>query len=88
MQERAITVAVVGSGTMGAGIAQVAAAAGHPVLLHDARAGAAVQAIATIAAALDRRVAQGKLPAADARRPDGRLVRSPRSVRSCRRPTW
>ena len=33
-------VAVVGAGTMGAGIAQVAALAGHPVRLHDARPGA------------------------------------------------
>ena len=30
-----VTVAVIGAGTMGAGIAQVAAANGHPVLLHD-----------------------------------------------------
>ncbi|HGO5346533.1 TPA: 3-hydroxyacyl-CoA dehydrogenase NAD-binding domain-containing protein, partial [Klebsiella michiganensis] len=29
------TVAVIGSGTMGAGIAEVAAAAGHPVLIYD-----------------------------------------------------
>jgi 3-hydroxybutyryl-CoA dehydrogenase len=28
-------VAVIGSGTMGAGIAEVAAAAGHPVLIYD-----------------------------------------------------
>ena len=32
---------VIGAGIMGAGIAQVAAQAGHPVLLHDAREGAA-----------------------------------------------
>jgi 3-hydroxybutyryl-CoA dehydrogenase len=30
-------VLVVGAGIMGAGIAQVAAQAGHPVWLHDAR---------------------------------------------------
>jgi 3-hydroxybutyryl-CoA dehydrogenase len=34
-------IAVVGAGAMGSGIAQVAAKAGHPVLLHDAGAGAA-----------------------------------------------
>ena len=56
-------VAVVGAGTMGAGIAQVAAAAGHPVLLHDVREGAAERAIRGVAAALERRVAQGKLAA-------------------------
>ena len=31
-----VPVGVVGAGTMGAGIAQVAATAGHPVLLCDA----------------------------------------------------
>ena len=35
---------VVGAGIMGAGIAQVAAQAGHPVWLYDAREGAAAQA--------------------------------------------
>ena len=34
------TVAVIGAGTMGSGIALVAATAGHPVLLHDANAAA------------------------------------------------
>jgi 3-hydroxybutyryl-CoA dehydrogenase len=56
-------IAVVGSGTMGAGIAQIAAAAGHRVLLHDAREGAAEHAIQGIGAALEKRVAQGKLSA-------------------------
>ena len=55
------TVAIVGSGTMGAGIAQIAAAAGHRVLLHDARVDAARQAVGKIAAALEKRAAQGKL---------------------------
>lgn len=54
-------VAVVGAGAMGAGIAQVAAQAGHPVLLHDARDGAAEAAIDTIGKQLARRVEQGKL---------------------------
>lgn len=58
-----LTVAVVGSGTMGAGIAQVAAAAGHPVLLHDARPEAPRRAVEGIAAALERRVAEGRMPA-------------------------
>ncbi|MEQ8698083.1 MAG: 3-hydroxyacyl-CoA dehydrogenase NAD-binding domain-containing protein, partial [Bauldia litoralis] len=34
------TVAVIGAGTMGAGIAQVAATHGHPVVLFDADAAA------------------------------------------------
>lgn len=55
------TVAVIGAGTMGAGIAQVAAAAGHAVLLTDARAGAAEQACEKIAAALAALVAKGRL---------------------------
>ena len=33
--ERAARVAVIGGGMMGAGVAQVFAAAGHPVALHD-----------------------------------------------------
>ena len=41
-------VAVIGAGAMGAGIAQVAAQAGHTVRLLDAREGAAEQAIANI----------------------------------------
>ena len=73
VRERPTTVAVVGSGTMGAGVAQVAAAAGHQVLLHDARAGTAEQAIAGVASALARRVAQGKLPAAEREAQLGRL---------------
>jgi len=57
-------IAVVGGGTMGAGIAQIAAAVGHPVLLYDAKAEAAERAVQGIAAALDKRVAQGKIAAA------------------------
>jgi 3-hydroxybutyryl-CoA dehydrogenase len=36
-------IGVIGAGTMGAGIAQVAAQAGHPVLLFDAAEGAAAR---------------------------------------------
>jgi 3-hydroxybutyryl-CoA dehydrogenase len=60
-------VLVVGAGIMGAGIAQVAAAAGHRVLLFDARGGAAVQAGERLAATLEALVGKGKL-AADAAR--------------------
>ena len=52
---------VVGAGLMGAGIAQVAAQAGHGVLLFDTRAGAAEAAKAKLAQALDGLVAKGKL---------------------------
>lgn len=57
------TVAVIGAGAMGAGIAQVAALAGHPVLLHDTRAGAAESAITGIRSALTKLVEKGKLRA-------------------------
>ena len=54
-------VGVVGAGTMGAGIAQIAVAAGHRVLLFDARPVAAAAARAQIAAALTVLVGKGKL---------------------------
>ena len=58
-------VGIVGAGTMGAGIAEVAAAAGHPVLLFDAVPGAAEGAKARIAESLSARAAQGRIaPAA------------------------
>lgn len=56
-------IAVIGAGTMGAGIAQVAALAGHPVLLHDAREGAAASAAARIRADLAKLADKGRLDA-------------------------
>ena len=58
------TVGVVGAGTMGAGIAQVAAAAGHEVRLFDVRQGAAHAAIEGIAKGLAGQVEKGRLDAA------------------------
>ena len=52
---------VVGAGIMGAGIAQVAAQAGHHVFLFDLTDGAAVSAKARLAATLDGLVAKGRL---------------------------
>ena len=60
------TIGVVGAGTMGAGIAQVAAAAGHPVKLLDVRPGAAQEAIDQTAKALAALVDKGRI-SADAR---------------------
>ncbi len=54
-------VAVIGAGVMGAGIAQVAAQAGHPVWLMDLRPGAADAAIVQIGQALAGLVAKGRL---------------------------
>jgi 3-hydroxybutyryl-CoA dehydrogenase len=57
------TIAVIGAGQMGSGIAQVAAAAGFEVLLFDAIPGAADKARGKIAAGLDKLVAKGKVTA-------------------------
>lgn len=54
-------VAVVGAGAMGSGIAQVAALAGHPVLLHDLRSGAAADAIEGIRGQLRKQMEKGRL---------------------------
>jgi len=59
------TVAVVGAGTMGHGIAQVAAQAGYAVRLADAVAGAAAAAVERIRANLEGGVARGKVTAAE-----------------------
>ncbi|MFJ1731306.1 3-hydroxyacyl-CoA dehydrogenase [Streptomyces sp. NPDC088254] len=58
-------VAVVGTGTMGQGIAQVALVAGHPVRLYDALPGRAREAAGAIGARLDRLVEKDRLTAAD-----------------------
>ena len=55
-------VAVIGAGSMGAGIAQLSAQSGHAVQLHDAQAGAAAAALVRIAADLEGAVKRGKLP--------------------------
>ena len=54
-------VAIVGAGAMGTGIAQVAAAAGHPVRLLDAREGVAAKAIDGIRAQFTKLVAKGRM---------------------------
>jgi 3-hydroxybutyryl-CoA dehydrogenase len=59
------TVAVVGTGTMGQGIAQVALAAGHPVRLYDAVPGRAGEAADAIGVRLDRLVEKGRMNAAE-----------------------
>jgi len=54
-------VLVIGAGIMGAGIAQVAAQAGHAVQLFDAREGAAAQARTKLAITFEGLVSKGRL---------------------------
>lgn len=67
------TVAVVGTGTMGQGIAQVALVAGHPVRLYDSAPGRAEEAVAALTARLDRLVEKGRLDASAREAAVGRL---------------
>ncbi|WP_037911485.1 3-hydroxyacyl-CoA dehydrogenase [Actinacidiphila yeochonensis] len=71
--DRNRTVAVVGAGTMGQGIAQVALLAGHPVLLYDAAPGQAAAAVDAVTGRLDRLVAKGRLGASEHREAVARL---------------
>lgn len=66
--ENHLRVGVIGAGTMGAGIAQVAAQSGHPVVLYDTRNGAVEHALEQLSGTLDKLVAKGKFtrPEADA----------------------
>ncbi|MDB5919138.1 MAG: paaC [Massilia sp.] len=59
-------VAVIGSGAMGAGIAQVAASAGHQVVLYDTRPEAVAKAIADIGKVYLKLVEKGRMNALDA----------------------
>ncbi|HYY09953.1 MAG TPA: 3-hydroxyacyl-CoA dehydrogenase [Kineosporiaceae bacterium] len=59
-------VAVIGAGTMGAGIAEVAARAGHRVRLHDARPDAALRAVEGLRRRVERDVSRGRLDEATA----------------------
>jgi len=59
------TLAVVGAGQMGSGIAQVAAQAGLAVILADATAELAQRGLGKLQAGLARLVEKGKLPAAE-----------------------
>jgi 3-hydroxybutyryl-CoA dehydrogenase len=59
-------VGIVGAGAMGTGIAQVAASAGHDVIIADAREGATTNARASIVKAMSRDVEKGRLNQRDA----------------------
>ncbi len=59
-------IAIIGGGTMGAGIAQASALAGYEVVLYDVTDALLAQSVAGIVASIDKGVARGKTPAADA----------------------
>ncbi len=56
-------IAVIGAGTMGSGIAQVAAQAGHDVILFDTRREAVDKALTALRRTLDKLVEKGKFTA-------------------------
>ena len=58
--DKTMKVAVIGAGTMGIGIAQVAARAGHSVLLFDSRKDAVQKALDGLRRTMDRLVEKGK----------------------------
>lgn len=66
-------VLVVGAGIMGAGIAQIAAQAGHRVFLYDTKEHAAADAKAKLAKTLDGLVSKGKLDAVAAEQAIARI---------------
>ncbi|HMU60414.1 MAG TPA: 3-hydroxyacyl-CoA dehydrogenase family protein [Gemmatimonadales bacterium] len=76
-------VAVIGAGTMGAGIAQAAATAGWPTTLTDARPEALQGALDRIARTLDGAVQRGKLDAAGRDSILGRLRTAPDMRTTC-----
>jgi 3-hydroxybutyryl-CoA dehydrogenase len=61
VSEEPILIGVVGAGAMGSGIAQVAAQAGHRVMLADARPDATTKAAQDISSSLERLVEKGRI---------------------------
>lgn len=66
-------IGIVGAGTMGAGIAQVAAAAGHQVLLYDAFPAQLEKAASGLQNTFARLVEKGKMSSAEAQEIAGRI---------------
>ncbi|MFE9631757.1 3-hydroxyacyl-CoA dehydrogenase [Streptomyces sp. NPDC006463] len=71
--ERSRTVAVVGAGTMGQGIAQVALLAGHRVLIYDIDAALAADGVVMVQDRVERMAAKGRLDRAEAEDAIGRI---------------
>ena len=72
--DKATPVAVIGAGSMGAGIAQLAAQCGHPVRLFDTQPGAADRALGRIDADLATSLQRGRIDAAERAAIRGRIV--------------
>ena len=70
-------IGIVGAGAMGAGIAQVAARAGHTVRLHDSNVDAIEAARSSLANELRALAAKGKLTASEAEAAIARVVPAP-----------
>lgn len=74
--DKSMKVAVIGAGTMGSGIAQVAAQAGHSVQLFDTRVDAVTKALDALNKTFSKLVEKGKLSADDAKTTLGRIAPS------------
>lgn len=79
METGKCTVGVVGAGAMGSGIAQLAAQAGHPVVLVDQSEEALERSSAQLAKVANRLVEKGKWTRSSAKR---------FSIAFTARPTW
>ena len=71
--EENVKVAVIGAGAMGRGIAQVAATAGHRVVLHDSQAGAVDAALSEIERGLLRNIEKKRMSKEEAGETSSRL---------------
>ena len=80
-----LVVGVIGTGAMGRGIAQVAAAGGINVLMTDARPGAAAEARDFIGKMLERAAEKGQMTKEDAAASTGRItiVDSHKNMQPC-----
>ncbi|MBF0167762.1 MAG: 3-hydroxyacyl-CoA dehydrogenase [Alphaproteobacteria bacterium] len=67
-------IGIIGTGTMGRGIAQIAALAGYTVLLADASQGAALEAKSALAATLAKLAEKGKISSGEAEAATERLT--------------
>jgi 3-hydroxybutyryl-CoA dehydrogenase len=79
-QRISLTVTVLGAGTMGQGIAQVCAAAGHETRVSDAMEGRSEAAIKAIGAMLEKLIQKGKIDSATRHETMKRLSASPNAV--------